>query len=303
VILEGTILKLPNLTRAERTALVFAATAFLLPGCDSTEDPPAETDTSEAGSQTTADGTDTTETTETDPTGLDTETTGPATSATEGDTEETTGPPPEGLGCDPAPPCDKGEYQGSPTITNVAEAEEIAGYTSVTGRLAVANSDFECLTFLSCMDSVGHDLTLFGNDLLTDVSGLDNITVIGAVTDGPLMPGGTLTVSENAALVDFNTLNLIEQTPVSLSIGENDSLEAISGLQNLVGTQENFEIRFNPNLKDISSGSLRDILFIGGECVVTNNPSLCISTIEDMCSLGIKQGPFGGSTANNDNSC
>lgn len=302
MILEGTILKLPNLTRAERAALVFAATAFLLPGCDSSEDPAAETDTTEAGSQTTDDETETTDPSDTDPTESETDPTNPGTTTT-GESDDTTGPPPEGLGCDPAPACDKGTYQGSPTITNLAEAEEIAGYTGVTGRLAVANSDFECLAFLSCMETVGHDLTLFGNDLLTDVTGLDNITVIGAVTDGPLMPGGTLTVSENAALVDFNTLNLIDQTPVSLSIGENDSLEAISGLQNLVGTQENFEIRFNPNLKDISSGSLRDILFIGGECVVTNNPSLCISTIEDMCSLGIKQGPFGGSTANNDNSC
>ena len=302
MILEGTILKLPNLTRAERTALVFAATAFLLPGCDSTEDPPAETASAETGSQTSDD--ETTDATETDPTtGVDTDTTDSDATTTEGDTEETTGPPVEGLGCDPAPPCDKGVYEGSPTITTIEEAQDIAGYTSVTGRLAVANSDFECLTFLSCIDSVGHDLTLFGNDLLTDVTGLDNITVIGAVTDGPLMPGGTLSVSENAALVDFNTLNLIEQTPVSLSIAENDNLEAISGLQNMVGTQENFEIRFNPKLKDIPSESLRDILFIGGECVVTNNPSLCISTIEDMCSLGVKQGPFGGSTANNDNSC
>ncbi len=303
MILEGTILKLPNLTRAERTALVFAVTAVLLPGCDSSEDPPAETASAETGSATTGNDTETTDATETDPS-----TTEPATDTDPSNTSAessggTTDEPIEGLGCDPPPACDKGVYEGSPTITNAEEAAEIAGYTSVTGRLAVANSDFECLTFLSCMDSVGHDLTLFGNDLLTDVTGLDNITAIGAITDGPLMPGGTLTVSENAALVDFNTLNLIEQTPVSLSIGENDSLEAISGLQNMVGTQENFEIRFNPNLKDIASDSLRDILFIGGECVVTNNPSLCISTIEDMCSLGIKQGPFGGSTANNDNSC
>ncbi|MGH1343312.1 MAG: hypothetical protein ACRBN8_17260 [Nannocystales bacterium] len=291
-------MKLPNLTRAGRTALVFAATAFLLPGCDS-EDPP-ETGSSESGSQSseTEDSGDT-ETTDPTTTGADTE---PDPSDSESSGGES-GTPVEGLGCDPPPACDKGEFSGSPTITNIEEANEIAGYTSVTGRLAVANSDFECLAFLSCMESVGHDLSLFGNDLLTDVTGLDNIAEIGAVADGPLMPGGTLSVSENAALLDFNTLNLIEQTPVTLSIGENDNLEAISGLQGLVGTFGDFEIRFNPKLKDIGSESLRDILFIGGECVVTNNDSLCISTIEDMCSIGIKQGPFGGSTANNDNGC
>ncbi len=301
MILEGTILKLPNLTRAERTALVFAVTAFLLPGCDSTEDPPAETASAETGSQTT--DTETTDATETDPTtDVDTDTTDPGTT-TAGDTEETTGTPIEGLGCDPAPACDKGVYEGSPTITTIEEANDIAGYTGVTGRLAIANSDFECLTFLSCMESVGHDLTLFGNDVLTDVTGLDNVVAIGAITDGPLMPGGTLTVSENAALVDFNTLNLIEQTPISLSISENDSLEAITGLKTLVGTQVHFEIRANPVLNEIPGDSLRDMLFIGGNCVVTANTNLCISTIEDMCSLGLKVLPQDGSTTLNDNSC
>ena len=117
------------------------------------------------------------------------------------------------------------------------------------------------------------------------------------------MPGGTLTISENDALVDFDSLNLIEQTPISFSISENDALESITGFQGFVGTQRNFEIRFNENLTNIASDGLRELLFIGGECVVTNNPSLCISTIEDMCSIGVKQGPFGGSTVNNDNGC
>lgn len=310
MILEGTILKLPNLTRAERTALVFAVTASLLPGCDSTEDPPAETMSAETGSQTTDPETETgsgetetgTGTGVTDPSS--TTDPDPTTGTTDSDSEDdTTGPPIEGLGCDPPPACDKGEFSGSPTITTIEEANEIAGYTSITGRLAVANSDFECLNFLQCVESVGHDLTLFNNDLLIDVTGLDNVAAIGAVTDGPLMPGGTLSVSENDALLDFDTLNLIDQTPASLSIGENESLKAISGLTGMVGTRSTFELRFNPNLTDIASDGLRELLFIGGECVVVNNPSLCISTIEDMCDIGVEQGPFGGNTANNDESC
>ncbi len=300
MIQEGTILKLPNLTRVERTALVFAAAAFLLPGCDSGDDPVAETDSSQTGSPSTDPATGTS--TDTDPSTTEPGTSTEPTETT--DAESSTGPIPEGLGCDPPPACDKGAYVGNPpTITTIEDANEIAGYTSVTGPLAIANSNFECLAFLSCMEDLGHDLTLFGNDLLTDVTGLDNIAVIGSITEGPMLPGGTLTISENAALVDFNTLNLIEQTPISLSIAENDSLQAITGLKTMVGTQENFEIRFNPVLRDIASDSLRDILFIGGNCVVTNNASLCISTIEDMCSIGIQQGPFGGSTANNDESC
>ncbi len=294
-------MKLANLTLAQ---CVFVAAALSVTGCDSgdgsgdaesgssgpTSDDTGESDDTTASSSS---GGETSASSDTDPTDTTEDTTA----------GETTGPPPEGLGCDPPPACDKGEYEGTLTVETQADIDEIAGYTSITGRLAVAESDVECLTFLSCMESVGHDLSIFDNNLLTDVRGLDNITEIGAVTDGPLMPGGTLTVSENDALVDFDSLNLIEQTPLSLSISANTSLTSISGLQGMVGTRENFEIRFNPVLTTIGSPGLRDLLFIGGECVVTNNESLCISVIEDMCSIGIKQGPFGGSTVNNDNSC
>ena len=308
MIQEGTILKLANLTRVQgRVLTVFAAAAFLLPGCDSGGDESGTSDTETASSDTptTDDTTDDTETGETQTTEGSTTEDPSGSETTDDPTEDstTTGVVPEGFGCDMPVACDKGVFEGSPTITTPADVEEIAGYSEITGRLAIANSELECLNFLSCLTSVGHDLNIFDNDRLTDVSGLDNVAVIGAITDGPLMPGGTLTISENDALVDFDSLNLIEQTPISFSISENDALESITGFQGFVGTQRNFEIRFNENLTNIASDGLRELLFIGGECVVTNNPSLCISTIEDMCSIGVKQGPFGGSTVNNDNGC
>lgn len=291
-------MKLANLTRVlGRTTVVFATAAILLPGCDS--DPE---ETSDAGTAT-----------DTNPSTTGEET-GSAESSSSGDASDTDpvsetgdattgGPPIEGLGCDPPPACDRGVFDGSVNVKTQADIDEIAGYTGITGRLAVSNSDVECLTFLSCMESVGHDLNIFGNDLLTDVSGLDNITEVGAIQDGPLLPGGHVTISENSALVDFDSLNNIEQTQINLSISENDSLESVSGFSSFVGTQKNFEIRFNPVLKNIDSDGLRDILFIGGECVVTNNPELCITTIVDMCETGVQQGPFGGNTANNNEGC
>lgn len=236
-------------------------------------------------------------------TGADSDPVVTETDLTTDDGSTTTGEVLDGFGCDMPVACDKGVFEGSPTISTIADVEEIAGYTAISGRLAIADSELECLNFLSCLASVGHDLNIFDNDALVDVSGLDNITAIGAVTDGPQMLGGTLSISENDALVDFDSLNLIEQTPISFSISENDSLDSISGFQGLVGTQQDFTIRFNENLTNVSGDGLRKILFIGGECVVTNNPNLCLSTIEDMCSTGVKQGPFGGSTANNNEEC
>ncbi|MEM6290871.1 MAG: hypothetical protein AAGA54_06380 [Myxococcota bacterium] len=281
------------------------AATVALPGCDS-EGGDAETDTATTGAGTADDddsGTeDPSETSETETTSADTETTD-ATTDSEGDStgEETTGPPPAGLGCGDPPPCDKGEFVGSIRIETADQIEEIAGYTSMTGWLEVFDSDLTCLDFLACMETVGHDVTIFGNDFLTDVSGTDGITTLGVATaDLPAdEKDGTLVFSENNALEDLNGFNGLQQTQISLSISENESMTSISGFQGLVGTQRDFAVRFNPVLETIDSGGLRDILFIGGECTVTNNPELCITTIVDMCETGIKQGPFGGSTANN----
>lgn len=296
-------MKLANLNHAQgRVAWVFAAAAFLLPGCDGGSDDTGADTESGSGSQSTDDsGEDSSG-------GEDTETSDGTESATSGaDTtgEETTGPPPAGLGCGDPPPCDRGAFSGSIRIESSDQIEEIAGYTHIDGWLEIYQTDLTCLDFLACVETVGHDVTIFGNDFLTDVSGTDNIANLGTATvDEPEADkDGTLVISENAMLEDINGFNALEQVQATLLISENESMTEISGFDTLVGVRKDFQIRFNPVLNVIASAGLRDILFIGGECVVTNNSSLCISDVQDMCELGIKQGPFGGNTVNNDNSC
>ena len=307
MIQEGIQLKLAKRTFATGPmALLLVAATVVLPGCDGDGDGDSDA-TATTGAETSDDDSETSDPSETsetegETTAGETETTD-ATTDSEGDStgEETTGPPPAGLGCGDPPPCDKGELVGSARIESADQIEEIAGYTSMTGWLEVFESDLTCLDFLACMETVGHDVTIFGNEFLTDVSGTDGIKTLGAATaDLPAADkDGTLVFSENKAIEDLNGFNGLQQTQISLSVSENESMTTISGFQNLVGTQKDFAVRFNPALETIDEGGLRDILFIGGECSVTNNPELCITTIVDMCETGVKQGPFGGSTANN----
>ncbi len=196
--------------------------------------------------------------------------------------------------CDVPVSCDRGVFDGSLALSAPEDIAEIMGYTSISGRLSVSDSDFECLSFLACLESVGHDLALERNAQLIDVTGLDNIAAIGALPDGPLGPGGTLTVSNNAALADFNTLDLLEQTPASLRIVANESLESISGLQAFVGTFDDLEIRLNPRLSDIASEGLAAILFIGGECSVSDNESLSAAIVDDVCEPKCPGDPWPG---------
>ncbi len=310
MIQEGTILKLANLTRVQsRVLTVFAAAAFLVSGCDSEGDESGTSDTETATSESdTNNTTGANTTTDTDPSasGTTEDPTEDATddSTTESEDESSGGPPPAGLGCGEPPPCDRGVFKGSIRIESADQIDDIAGYTSVDGFLEVFQSDLTCLDFLACIETVSGDMTIFGNDFLTDVSGTDAITALGTATaDLPEEDKrGTLVFSENSAIEDLNGFNALQQVQATLLIAENASMTSISGFESLVGARKDFQVRFNPALTDIAGDGLRDILFIGGECIVTNNESLCISTVEGMCG-DLEQGPNGGSTVNNDEGC
>lgn len=294
-------MKLAKLNR--RLGTVSVAAALLLLGCDSGGEDTSGSST-EPGTSTDDTTADTTADTTDGSTGTTTSDDGSSGGPTGADESSTTGPPPAGLGCGDPPPCDKGEFVGSIRIESADQIEEIAGYTSMTGWLEVYQSDLTCLDFLGCMENVGHDVTIFGNEFLTDVEGTNAMVNLGVATEelDEADKDGTLVVSENAMLEDISGFNALEQVQANLLISENASLTSISGFDTLVGVRKNFQVRFNEVLTSIASNGLRGILFIGGECVATNNSSLCISTIESICG-DLDQGPAGGSTVNNDNGC
>ena len=276
--------------RGSRVALGLLLSGLLSLACG----PAVGVDDTDRGGTTIAPGTGEETEAATQPDEGSTEQGGPSQSGTSqpgSGTEGEPGPPqPEALGCQVPVSCDKGTYEGSPVLATPQDVAELSGYTEITGRLDISNSDFDCLSFLACLESVGHDLTLVNNAQLTDVTGLDHIQVIGAQPDGPRGQGGTLTISGNAALLDFNTLGLLDQAPVSLRIVGNDSLQAISGLQGMVGTREDVEIRLNPVLEDIPASGLPELLFIGGECVVSDNERLSAATAEEICKTSCQIG-------------
>jgi len=192
-------------------------------------------------------------------------------------------PRPDPRGCLPPPVCGAGVLRGDATISTPEDIAAVGGYASITGSLIVTDSPFLCVSFLECLESIGGDLIVFDNDDLVDVSGLDHVAVVGASDDDD---SGTIVFSENDALVELDTLDLLVQAPVSLLVHENQSLESISGFQDLAGTREDLEVRFNPNLTSIGPGGLLDILFIGGECVFSNNDLLSPALVDEVCVMG-----------------
>jgi hypothetical protein len=225
-------------------------------------------------------------------------TSGSSDSSTSGSSEstsgsETTGPPPEGLGCGVAPACDKGELDEAIfELVTEADMETIAGHTSLRGSLEVNASDFTCLDFLACLEDVGGDVTIYGNEYLNDLSGTDGIRNIGSVfcpqPGQPSCTAGSLVVSNNSAMTDMNGFNALLQTTISLNITRNDAVEDVSGLTSLVAVQRELTIRDNPELKALSG--MHDLQAVGGGFVVTQNPNLCITEVQAVGG-DLQQGP------------
>jgi hypothetical protein len=198
-------------------------------------------------------------------------------------------------------------YEGS-IILEEGGTDDITlfeGIREVTGAIRINRQDFTDLNFMACVDTVGADITIFGNEQLTNVDGLHNIT-----------SAREFVFSSNDAIEDFNGLPQLEQMDGSVVIRENENLRTISGFHRFVGLNGmgihpetglviggNLVIQENPVLQDIDGfGQIR---VVNGRVQITNNPMLCISSV--ICVVtGIVQPAEPQpewSTANNNGGC
>ncbi len=248
---------------------------------------------SDEGTGTTTDETTTTE----DPT---TTTEDPTTTSAEG---STTGPP--GPSClDPqevpmGPPVD---CSGADVVIDTSVIIEEGGddpsilenVVRVEGSIRINRIDAADLNFMACVQEVTGDVTIFGNDNLTNVDGLWSLTSIG--TD--------FVFSENNAITDFNGLPNVATLERNLIMKNNAAMTTISGFHSLVGINAgNLTIQANDVLNNIDG--LGGLAVINGVLAITANPMLCISSVNCVGS-GIVQPavpPESWSTQGNDEGC
>lgn len=143
----------------------------------------------------------------------------------------------------------------------------LEGVVRVEGSIRINRIDAQNLDFMQCVQEVTGDVTIFGNENLTNVDGLWSLTDIG--TD--------FIFSENTAITDFNGLPNVTRIPQNLIMKNNDSLETVSGFHQLVGIEGNLTIQNNDALMGIDGlGGLR---LVGGVLAITANGLLCDSSI------------------------
>lgn len=143
----------------------------------------------------------------------------------------------------------------------------LEGVVRVEGSIQINRTDLENLDFMRCVQEVTGEVTIFGNESLTNVDGLWSLNAIG--TD--------FIFSENTAITEFNGLPNLPSVVQNLIMKNNDSLQSVSGFHSLVGIEGNLTIQNNDALTHIDGfGGLR---LVGGVLAITANGLLCQSSI------------------------
>jgi hypothetical protein len=155
----------------------------------------------------------------------------------------------------------------------------LEGVRRVEGSLRIYRTDLTNLDFMACVEEVGADVTIFGNEQLVDVGGLWSLSDIGEFV-----------FSSNDAIEVFDGLPNLVSIPGSVVVRENASLRRLDGFHRFVGldgmgidpeTGEviggNLTIQENPVLERIDG--LLGMMVIHGRWQVISNPMLCVTSV------------------------
>jgi hypothetical protein len=171
---------------------------------------------------------------------------------------------------DPSTHCGTGMHPSYIIIESEADLAALDGIRAIQGELQINRTSFTDLDFLGCIEEVGGEFTIFGNAELTDLSGLDRLTRLGA----------GFIFSENPGPTELDGLPELVEVGGSVIIQDNPNLTGISGMTSLATIGGALNIRANDVLEHIDG--LRGLRTLGTQFAVTHNPSLCISSVNQV---------------------
>ncbi|MEO1260177.1 MAG: T9SS type A sorting domain-containing protein [Bacteroidota bacterium] len=206
----------------------------------------------------------------------------------------------------PIDPCSNAQQlicPGAITLSSQAEVDAWPGCTIVQGNLNITGADITDLSPLSSLQKVTALFRIEDTPLLTSLDDLENLDSVGRIF-----------IRNNGSLGNLNGLNGLSQTEIeSIVINANprlkkvdglnnfihsgylaievcDSLEAITGLQNLISVGGLLQIGGNPSLTDISGLSnvetvAENIQIVGNDALTTINGLGKVTTIAGRIAI------------------
>jgi len=197
-------------------------------------------------------------------------------------------------------------------LSSQAEVDSFpAQYCSTLCSLVISGNDITNLDSLYVLQKVGA-LRITFNPVLTDISGLSNLTAIEAncsgangldISSNNLLPNldglsslgsinTTLTISSNTMLANIdglshlNTVGSSDDPFAGIEIENNASLENVDGLSGFSTIASGLTISGNPGLTNLEG--LRNTTTIGGHLEIAHNDALTsVDGLRNLATIGL----------------
>lgn len=154
------------------------------------------------------------------------------------------------------------------TSDNITDLSPLSGLTTVNGNVLIF--DNSQLTSLSGLNGLSYAFHLYikGNTVLTNVSGVSNLSTIA---------NGGIVIAENLALTSIQGLENITAVTTILTVRNNNVLTSLNGLDNIANVANDVNINTNPMLDNLCAlTTLYTTGTVGGNTTIlgnTYNPS------------------------------
>ncbi|MCB2222016.1 MAG: T9SS type A sorting domain-containing protein [Bacteroidetes bacterium] len=159
------------------------------------------------------------------------------------------------------------------------------GCTEIEGDVIINGDDISNLSGLNVITTVSGSLKIYGNNILTSLSGLENLVSI----DSNLYIGNKILINRygwwygegNPMLLNLEGLSNLNYIGKNILIIYNESLTSLTGLENVPSLLGNLEIICNNLLENLNG--LNNINSIEGDLVIGGNNGLInLSGLENL---------------------
>jgi hypothetical protein len=190
---------------------------------------------------------------------------------------------------------------GDIALTTQAEVDAF-DCTEVAGNLEISDGisggDITDLSTLAELESVGGDLEIQYNDLLTSLTGLESLTSVGGLLwftgneqlqsfeglEGLVSVGDDFRVFSHPTLTSFAGLERLASIGDDFAVNNNAALGSLEGLESLTSISDRVEIGGNAVLSSLSG--LENLTTLGG-LGIFNHPELTtLAALENLTTVG-----------------
>ncbi len=166
------------------------------------------------------------------------------------------------------------------TFASIDSYSGLSDLTTIDGSLALARSSMTSLSGLEALTFIGESLSVFNMYYLTDMSVLNNVTSFGTLAD---VSSHDIKITSNRNLTNLNGLNNLTVVGNDLDLRQNDLLN-LDALSSLTSVGNTIMLYKNVNLTNIDG--LSNLTHVGGDIDLRYTKVSNVDGLSGLTSVG-----------------